>query len=212
MNIRTFFRSVSAILLLGASYSLSAQSINVPTQTFQVGFGTGSKGLELSYEYRPAFVANRVLGFRTFLGYGLFAVPKKAYQFSTYHINFSKLGKGHLPIQHQEVSLGGEVNFLLGSYNHAGEMGIGTALDWFSKKVNYFQDWDAIKAKEILTGEANPSSFASHSYIRVGYRYTHDYGFTLGVGGNFLLLQGLGTKFFASEWGFTPYISIGYTM
>ncbi|MDO4790622.1 MAG: hypothetical protein Q3998_06630 [Porphyromonas sp.] len=212
MNMRTLFRSVVALILLGASYSISAQTIYVPTQTIQAGFGTGSKGFELSYEYRPGFVGNRILGVRTFLGYGFFAVPKKAYQFSTYHIDFSKLGKGHFPIEHQEISWGGEINLLLGSYNHAGELGIGIAADWFSEKLNYFQDWDKIKEKEIMIGEANPSEFASHAFLRLGYRYTHDYGLTIGTGVNLILLQGPGTTFFASNYGFTPYISIGYTL
>lgn len=186
-----------------------------PQHSVQFSIAAKSKGLELSYEYRPD-LAKRMFGFKGFVGHGFQASSGGTWTLSTHYDRYRDDSRERELIaapDHDEYSFGGEVNMLLGGRRHAAEVALGMALDYFSTPLNFYSQRKELgthPSSEALE-KAKPSQWASHSYLRTGYRYTHRQGITAGIGINFLQLQGPFTYFYASTTTWMPYITLGYS-
>ncbi|MDO4692638.1 MAG: hypothetical protein Q4A64_07180 [Porphyromonadaceae bacterium] len=226
-------RSLLALMVLAQTWGLSSVEAKAqvrPQQAVQVSVAAHSKGFELSYEYRPDF-ANRLLGFKGFVGYGMQKTTGGTWTFTTHYLKYNRsVEQGYLfsdpnhkkensegryrfsAPDHKEVSLGGEVNLLLGGRNHAAEIGAGIAVDHFSHALNFYSEHKQLGAypKPETLEQAKGSKWASHAYLRAGYRYTHSSGIMAGIGLNYLQLQGPFTYFYASTQSWMPYLTVGY--
>lgn len=209
--------SLLALVVLAQTWGLSSIEAKAqvrPQRAVQVSVAAQSKGFELSYEYRPDF-ANRLLGFKGFVGYGMQKTTGGTWTFTTHYINhkesFEKRSLISAP-DHNEVSFGGEVNILLGGRTHAAEIGAGIAVDHFSHAMNYYSKHKDLGTHPKLKTleQAKPSKWASHAYLRAGYRYTHGSGLMAGIGINYLQLQGPFTYFYSSTQSWMPYLMLGY--
>ena len=199
-------------LIMLPTYGVAQQDQLPKKHRLQLGVMTETRGLSLSYEYRPEAM-NRLFGIKGFVGYGFDKVSGGTWHLSTHyagsqgerlHIFFNGL---------KEYSLGVEGNILLGRRRNAFEAGVGFALDYFNMGVNYTSHHKKIGAypslQDLATTQA--SRLASHAYLRAGYRYTHSSGVTLSTGLNALLLQGPFTYFYADQFTVMPYLGIGFS-
>lgn len=195
-----------------ASAQTQAEKPAFKQHRIHVGALSESRGFTLGYEYRPTSLKGLV-GIKGFVGYGFDKrTDGGTWHTSTHHSDHNAKRTRVFVNNLKEYTLGVEGNLLLGKHRHAFETGLGIALDHFDFGVNYFSKRKELGAYPTLHDLAmtTGSKWASHAYLRAGYRYTAAWGLSLGAGLNGLLLQGPFTYFYSGTVTLVPYLSLGY--
>ncbi len=187
-----------------------------------LGVAQETRGFTLSYEHRfLPFTNGMAFAVKGFMGYGFQHQGETGgrWNFST-HLFRNVLDKPYEYLEHtlvgrhlDEYSIGMELNALFGVRKHFFESGLGLALDYFTKGVNYYS-WRndlGYAPDERTIAKTKAGKLASHHYVRVGYRYVAQSGLTFGAGLTLHQLEGLFTRFFADTKVLTPYLSAGYS-
>lgn len=207
-------------LLLVAGFSLSTLSASAQRQAekpafkqhrIHLGVLSESRGFSLGYEYRPTKLKGLV-GFKGFVGYGFDKHAGGTWHTTTHYSDYDVKRTQTFVDGLKEYTLGVEGNILLGKRRHAFEAGLGIALDHFNYGVNYTSRHKELGAYPSLLDLATTpgSKWASHGYLRAGYRYTAGWGLSIGTGLNGILLQGPFTYFYAGTFSLVPYLTLGY--
>lgn len=178
-----------------------------------LGVLSESRGFSLGYEYRPASLKGLV-GIKGFVGYGFDKHTSGGGTWhTTTHYADSSPKRAQLFVDGlKEYTFGVEGNILLGKRRHAFEAGLGLALDYFNYGVNFISKHKELGNFPALLDIATTpgSKWASHGYLRAGYRYTAGWGLSLGAGVNGILHQGPFTYFYGEVFTLVPYLNFGY--
>lgn len=208
--------------------NLKAQDA-IKKRSVQLNLGAETRGFTLSYEqYIFSFSPKHPVSLRGFIGYGFNssnwtgkdtapnALPGKSWRLSTY-FPFSKnreVGRHSYYLGDlEQYSAGLELNYRFGKKKHFLEIGQGAAIDYFSRKVNFFASREKLGAQPSYEDlqNAKASKLAIHYNTRAGYRFVASNGITLGIGLSVHMSEGLFTHFYAASEQVMPYLSIGYS-
>lgn len=229
MKMSFFFRGLCALIVF-FYLPLNAQDVSKKSAVL-LSIGAESRGFTLSYERRIYNSSDtKRLSLRGFIGYGFNAsnwsdrgeitnpgaLPGRSWRMSTY-FPFEDREKSKRFVYYlgdlTQYTIGIEINGKLGRKNHFLEVAYGTALDYFSRNVNFYSSrkelGDQPTYEELK--KAKGSKFANHHHVRAGYRFVANNGLTLSAGLSLHQLEGFFTHFYADDRSLMPYLSAGYS-